>query len=263
MPSSHGPDRCPNCGHGLIEGWADRECPECGYWEEQSSNSPSHGPERCPTCGADDPAELFDQIDRGRAFDAGISGCPDPWHNTPAPDDPEGGWQPPDWTLTGRGYGPDDARPVLAGPDLPRDAVVALIAVPTARRCPNCNIGDSGCQTCRDFRYLIPYLIPAPTPSRSGEVVVPEKAENELQVAHDNVSSLSALKEKAERERDELYKQRLAVWRDERDQRHRAVQAEQKVAQLEGVLRRVANEGDDEFVQEIARAALSPTEEEA
>ena len=36
---------------------------------------------RCPTCGSDDPADRFSMLARGRAFDAGISGCPNPFHD--------------------------------------------------------------------------------------------------------------------------------------------------------------------------------------
>jgi hypothetical protein len=37
--------------------------------------------ERCPTCGTTDRGDRFVQIDQGRAYDAGISGCPDPFHD--------------------------------------------------------------------------------------------------------------------------------------------------------------------------------------
>jgi hypothetical protein len=36
--------------------------------------------ERCPTCGTTERGDRFAMLDRGRAFDAGISGCPDPFH---------------------------------------------------------------------------------------------------------------------------------------------------------------------------------------
>lgn len=36
---------------------------------------------RCEICGSDDPTDRFAQLDRGRAYDAGISGCPGDFHN--------------------------------------------------------------------------------------------------------------------------------------------------------------------------------------
>lgn len=68
----------------------------------------------------------------------------------PAPTPPE---HPParvDWTLTGVGY---QGRPEVAGPDVPVGQTVGLVRVPVIP-CPDCHLGDSGCGTCGDFRYV-------------------------------------------------------------------------------------------------------------
>lgn len=48
---------------------------------EEPDPVPTPDEERCPTCGTDDRSDHFAMLDRGRAFDAGISGCPDPFHD--------------------------------------------------------------------------------------------------------------------------------------------------------------------------------------
>lgn len=40
-----------------------------------------HPAKRCPACGSEDRAERFALLDRGRSYDAGISGCPHSFHD--------------------------------------------------------------------------------------------------------------------------------------------------------------------------------------
>lgn len=65
--------------------------------------------DRCPTCGSEDPGQLFAQIDRGRAYDAGITGCMDPFHDPP--NVPSCGCLTP-----GSCYGACKGRPASQGP---------------------------------------------------------------------------------------------------------------------------------------------------
>ncbi len=56
----------------------------CEYGHDWVDGPPPHTGEarveRCPTCGGDEPEDRYVQIDEGRANDAGIPGCPDPFH---------------------------------------------------------------------------------------------------------------------------------------------------------------------------------------